>query len=246
MKQRLDELLVTLGLAETLTHARALIGAGQVLVNNQLADKAGCSFATEVKIQVKPSCLYVSRGGLKLKGALDAFCYDPTGQICADIGASSGGFSDCLLQHGAGKVYAVDVGYGQLDWKLRQDPRVVVIERFNARKISTTQIPDPIDLAVIDSSFISLTKLIPPLLPLFSEEVHLIALIKPQFELPREKVPRGGVVLDPLLHEEAISKIQLFCQQRGLTSRGVVRSPLIGPKGNSEFLIYLTRAREDL
>lgn len=240
MKQRLDELLITFGLADTLVKARALIGAGQVLVNEQLADKAGCLFAPDVTIKVKASCPYVSRGGLKLKGALEAFSYDPTGQICADIGASSGGFTDCLLQHGARKVYAVDVGYGQLDWKLRQDQRVVVIERFNARKISKDQIPDPLDLAVIDSSFISLTKLIPPLLPLFGTQIHLITLIKPQFELSREKVPQGGVVLDPLLHEEAISKIQLFCRKLGLTSQGVVRSPIVGPKGNSEFLIYLT------
>ena len=243
MKQRLDELLVTSGLAETLTMARALIGAGHVQVNEQLADKAGYLFAPEVRIQVKPSCPYVSRGGLKLKGALDAFAYNPSGQICADIGASSGGFTDCLLQHGARKVYAVDVGYGQLDWKLRQDPRVVVLERFNARKISKDQIPKIIDLAVIDSSFISLTKLIPPLLPLFGSQIHLIALIKPQFELSREKVPKGGVVIDPLLHKEAISKIQFFSQQLGLTSQGVVRSPIVGPKGNSEFLIYLTLGR---
>ncbi|MFH2122012.1 MAG: TlyA family RNA methyltransferase [Pseudomonadota bacterium] len=242
MKQRLDELIVTLGLTDTLVKARALIGAGHVLVNEQLADKAGSLFALDVRIQVKASCPYVSRGGLKLQGALNAFDYDPRGQICADIGASSGGFTDCLLQHGAGKVYAVDVGYGQLDWKLRQDPRVVVIERFNARKITKTQIHENIDLAVIDSSFISLTKLIPPLLPLFGDQIHLLALIKPQFELPRDKVPKGGVVHDPLLHEEAISKIQIFCQKLGMISRGVVRSPIVGPKGNSEFLIYLTHA----
>lgn len=240
MKQRLDELLVTSGLAENIGKARALIGAGHVLVNDQLADKAGWSFAPEARIQIKPGCRYVSRGGLKLQGALDAFAYDPTGQICADIGASSGGFTDCLLQHGAGKVYAVDVGYGQLDWKLRQDSRVVVIERFNARMISKAQVPDAIDLAVIDSSFISLTKLIPPLLPLFGEHIHLIALIKPQFELAREKIPKGGVILDPQLHDEAISKIQLFSEKLDLTSQGVVRSSLLGPKGNSEFLIYLT------
>jgi 23S rRNA (cytidine1920-2'-O)/16S rRNA (cytidine1409-2'-O)-methyltransferase len=133
----------------------------------------------------------------------------------------------------------VDVGYGQLDWKLRQDPRVVVIERFNARNISRKQIPEPLELAVIDSSFISLTKLIPPLLPLFGNQIHLIALIKPQFELAKDKIPKGGVVLDPLLHEEIIAKIQKFSQRLGLTSQGVVRSPIVGPKGNSEFLIYL-------
>ena len=240
MKQRLDELLVVSGLAENLSKARALIGAGQVLVNGQLVDKAGSPFNPDVKIQVKQSCPYVSRGGVKLKGALDAFNYNPAGQLCVDIGASSGGFTDCLLQHGARKVYAVDVGYGQLDWKLRQDPRVVVIERFNARTISKDQIPESIELAVIDSSFISLTKLIPPLLPLFGEEIHLIALIKPQFELPREKIPKGGVVVDPLLHEEAITKILHFSEKLGLTSQGVTRSPIVGPKGNSEFLIHLT------
>jgi 23S rRNA (cytidine1920-2'-O)/16S rRNA (cytidine1409-2'-O)-methyltransferase len=240
MKQRLDELLVSRGLADTLLKAQALIGAGQVTVGGQLADKAGVPFSPEATILVKPACPYISRGGLKLKGGLDAFAYDPSGQICADIGASSGGFTDCLLQHGAHKVYAVDVGYGQLDWKLRQDGRVVVIERFNARLISKVQIPDPLHLAVIDSSFISLTKLIPPLLPLFDGTVHLIVLIKPQFELPRAKVPKGGVVCDPLLHEEAIAKIKLFGLQLGLTCRGVVRSPIVGPKGNSEFLMYLS------
>jgi 23S rRNA (cytidine1920-2'-O)/16S rRNA (cytidine1409-2'-O)-methyltransferase len=240
VKQRLDEILVVSGLAENLIKARALIGAGLVLVNGQLVDKAGSSFSPDIKVQVKSSCPYVSRGGIKLKGALDAFNYNPEGQTCVDIGASSGGFTDCLLQHGARKVYAVDVGYGQLDWKLRQDPRVVVIERFNARTISKDQIPEPIALAVIDSSFISLTKLIPPLLPLFGEEIHLIALIKPQFELPREKIPKGGVVVDPLLHEEAITKILLFSEKIGLTSQGVTRSPIVGPKGNSEFLIHLT------
>jgi 23S rRNA (cytidine1920-2'-O)/16S rRNA (cytidine1409-2'-O)-methyltransferase len=239
VKQRLDKLLIDLGLAETLVRARALIGAGAVQVNTQVVDKAGELFPPEVTIQIKPGCPYVSRGGLKLKGALEAFDYDPDGQICADIGASSGGFTDCLLQHGARRVYAVDVGYGQLDWKLRQDPRVVVIERFNARNISRKQIPEPLELAVIDSSFISLTKLIPPLLPLFGNQIHLIALIKPQFELAKDKIPKGGVVLDPLLHEEIIAKIQKFSQRLGLTSQGVVRSPIVGPKGNSEFLIYL-------
>jgi len=243
VKKRLDELLLSSGLAENLIQARALIGAGQVLVNEQLMDKAGCLVASEVRLQVKPSCPYVSRGGLKLKGGLDAFGYDPSGQICADIGASSGGFTDCLLQHGASKVYAVDVAYGQLDWKLRQDPRVIVIERFNARKISTSQIPERLDLIVIDSSFISLTKLLPPLLPLFGTKGHIIALIKPQFELPREKIPKGGVVRDQALHDEAIAKIQLFSQTIGLENEGVVRSPLVGPKGNVEFLILLTLKR---
>ncbi len=240
MKIRLDELLLAAGLADDLPRARALIGAGQVLVNEQRMDKAGCLVASDVKLQVKPGCPYVSRGGFKLKGGLDAFGYDPRGRVCADIGASSGGFTDCLLQHGASRVYAVDVAYGQLDWKLRQDPRVIVIERFNARKINSSQIPECLDLIVIDSSFISLTRLLPPLLPLLGRQGHMIALIKPQFELPREKIPKGGVVRDQDLHDEAIAKIQHFSGSIGLTSLGVVRSPLIGPKGNSEFLIFLT------
>lgn len=240
MKQRLDELLVSRNLAPTLPLARSLIGAGLVRVNGELADKAGIQYSGSTTVTIKDSCPYVSRGGLKLAGGLSAFSCDPAGMICADIGASTGGFTDCLLQNGASRVYAVDVSYGQLDWKLRQDPRVIVIERFNARKISRTEIPDPLDLAVLDSSFISLTRLIPPLLPLFTDSVRIIALIKPQFELPRDKIPTGGVVTDPTHHEEAIAKIQSFARDLGLTCRGVVRSPINGPKGNTEFLIHLT------
>jgi 23S rRNA (cytidine1920-2'-O)/16S rRNA (cytidine1409-2'-O)-methyltransferase len=242
MKQRLDHLLLALRLAPDLEKARALIGAGAVLVNGQLADKAGAQFAAATaEITLKPPCPFVSRGGLKLQAALDAFACQPAGLICADIGASSGGFTDCLLQRGARRVYAVDVAYGQLAWKLRQNPQVIVIERFNARHISQAQIPESLDLAVIDSSFISLTTLIPPLLPLFAGPVRLIALIKPQYELARNLVPKGGVVRDPLLHDEAIAKIVRFGRSIGLNSLGVVRSPILGPKGNSEFLIHLGR-----
>jgi 23S rRNA (cytidine1920-2'-O)/16S rRNA (cytidine1409-2'-O)-methyltransferase len=244
VKQRLDHLLLALNLAPNLEKARALIGAGAVLVNEQRADKAGALFTPEdAKVQVKSTCPFVSRGGLKLQAALDVFACRPSGLICADIGASSGGFTDCLLQRGARKVYAVDVGYGQLDWKLRQNPQVVVIERFNARTISKEQIPEPLDLAVIDSSFISLTKLIPPLLPLFADTIRIIALIKPQFELPRMKVPKGGVILDPLLHDEAIAKIIDFGTTTGLSNLGIIRSPILGPKGNTEFLIHLELKR---
>lgn len=242
MKQRLDHLLLALRLAPDLEKARALIGAGAVLVNGQLADKAGAQFtAATAEITLKTHCPFVSRGGLKLQAALDAFACQPAGLICADIGASSGGFTDCLLQRGARRVYAVDVAYGQLAWKLRQNPQVIVIERFNARHISQAQIPESLDLAVIDSSFISLTTLIPPLLPLFAGPVRLIALIKPQYELARNLVPKGGVVRDPLLHDEAIAKIVRFGRSIGLNSLGVVRSPILGPKGNSEFLIHLGR-----
>ncbi len=240
-KIRLDELLLHSGLCSTLHQAQALIGAGDVTVDGILADKAGTFFSETTLPVLKTRCPYVSRGGYKLKGGLDSFAFDPGGMTCLDIGASSGGFTDCLLQHGAEKVYAVDVAYGQLAWKIRQDERVVVIERFNARKISKTQIPEPIDLAVIDAAFISLTKLIPPLIPLFGKQISIIALIKPQFELPRALVPKGGVVKDPQHHQLAIDKITDFARQSGLSCRNVVPSPILGPKGNREFLLFLDR-----
>lgn len=241
VKQRLDTLLVATGLAADLTSAQAVIGAGEVLVNEERIDKAGFMCPADARLRIKkPTCPYVSRGGIKLQGGLDAFAVNPSGWKCADIGASTGGFTDCLLQHGASKVYAVDVAYGQLNWKLRQDPRVVVIERFNARGISRAEISEPIDLAVLDASFISLTRLIPPLLPLFGNRIRIIALIKPQFELAREKVPPGGVVRDPALHGEVMDKIRRFGEDAGLISQGPVPSPIVGPKGNREFLIYLT------
>jgi 23S rRNA (cytidine1920-2'-O)/16S rRNA (cytidine1409-2'-O)-methyltransferase len=240
-KIRLDELLLHTGLSTDLQQAQRIIGAGEVTVNGQRADKSGSLFPADTLPEVKSKCPYVSRGGYKLKGGLDAFSFDPAGLICADIGASSGGFTDCLLQHGAQKVYAVDVAYGLLDWKLRQDKRVIVIERFNARKISSEQIPEPIDLAVIDAAFISLTKLIPPLLPLFRDkEVSLICLIKPQFELPRELIPRGGVVINPEHHQQAIDKIVTFVEESGLHAQSVTQSPVRGPKGNIEFLLLIT------
>lgn len=240
-KVRLDELLLRTGLCPDLQHARRVIGAGEVRVNGQCADKAGTLFDEDTLPELKDKCPYVSRGGYKLAGGLTAFSLDPSGFICADIGASSGGFTDCLLQHGAKKVYAVDVAYGQLDWKLRQDRRVVVIERFNARHISDEQIPEPIDLAVLDAAFISLTRLLPPLLPLFgSKPVAIIGLIKPQFELPRELIPSGGVVTNPEHHRQAIDKLTAFAEELGLHAHEVVPSPILGPKGNREFLLHLT------
>ena len=239
-KIRLDELLLHTGLCSDLQQARKVIGAGEVTIQGELADKSGSLLPADTLPVLKSKCPYVSRGGYKLKGGLDAFSFDPAGLICADIGASSGGFTDCLLQHGAQKVYAVDVAYGLLDWKLRQDNRVIVIERFNARKISREQIPEEIDLAVIDAAFISLTKLIPPLLPLFrGQQTTLICLIKPQFELPRELIPRGGVVQNPEHHQQAIDKIVTFVENSGLYVKDVVPSPIRGPKGNIEFLILI-------
>jgi len=239
MKIRLDKLLLAKKLAPTRQKAQALIGAGQVLVNNSLADKAGAMVEDSCTLEVKESCPYVSRGGYKLEAGLQFFNIKPAGQICLDIGASTGGFSDCLLQHGALKVYSVDVGYGQLAWKLRQDSRIVVMERTNARYLSREDIDEPIDLAVIDASFISLKHLIPPLLPFFRDSVSILALIKPQFEVGRGKVGKGGVIRDPSLHQEVIDEIISFCATLGLESLGITPSPILGPKGNKEFLIHL-------
>ena len=239
MKIRLDKLLLAKNLAPTRQKAQALIGAGQVLVNNRLADKAGAMVDDSCTLEVKESCPYVSRGGYKLEAGLEFFNIKPAGLTCLDIGASTGGFSDCLLQHGASKIYSVDVGYGQLAWKLRQDSRIVVMERTNARYLSREDIAEPIDLAVIDASFISLKLLIPALLPFFRENVSILALIKPQFEAGRGKVGKGGVVRDPSLHQEVIDEIISFCATLGLESQGITPSPILGPKGNKEFLIHL-------
>ncbi|MEE4240528.1 MAG: TlyA family RNA methyltransferase [Desulfopila sp.] len=245
MKTRLDVLLVKQNLAESLSEAQALIGAGQVYVDERVADKAGNTYVNEVNIRIKKRCPYVSRGGFKLLEALETFQVDVSRMICADIGASSGGFTDCLLQKGAAKVYAVDVAYGQFSWKLRQDSRVVVIERFNARKISPREVVELLDLAVIDASFISVTKLLPPLIPLFKKEIRIIALIKPQFELPKEMVGKGGVVTQTQAHQQAIDTISSFSSSHGMQTEGVVQSPLLGPKGNKEFLIYLKKKKID-
>jgi len=241
-KTRLDELLVRHGLSRDLKQARGIIGAGEVFVKGQRVDKAGSQFPEDTQPEIREKCPYVSRGGFKLEGGLDAFSFDPSGLVCIDIGASSGGFTDCLLQHGAKKVYAVDVAYGQLDWKLRQDERVVVIERFNAREICREQVPEPIELAVIDAAFISLTKLIPPLIPLFSDTVSIICLIKPQFELPRQLIPKGGVVRNPDHHQQAIDSVVQFVQQIGLHAKKIVPSPILGPKGNREFLLLVSNS----
>ena len=240
MKIRLDQLILLRGLAPTLEKAQALIAAGQVLVNDQPADKVGSLFAENSEIRLKgKTSPYVSRGGLKLAAGLDHFQIDPTGFVCADIGASTGGFTDCLLQRRAAKVYAIDVGYGQLAWKLRQDSRVVVMERTNARNLKPGDLNEPLDLAVIDASFISLKTLLPPLLVFFPGAIRVLALIKPQFEVGRGQLGTGGVVRDRSLHEKVIEEIREFAGELGLVPAGVSPSPILGPKGNREFLIYL-------
>jgi 23S rRNA (cytidine1920-2'-O)/16S rRNA (cytidine1409-2'-O)-methyltransferase len=241
LKVRLDQLLCDRQLAPSVETARAMIGAGQVYVDDRIADKPGCLFPCSAIVRLKERCPYVSRGGLKLEKGLSHFHIDPENLTCIDVGASTGGFTDCLLQHNARKVYAVDVAYGQLSWKIRQNSKVVVLERFNARNISSKDIQNEgIDLVVMDVSFISITTLVLPLIRLFKKEVSILALIKPQFELPREEVGHGGVVTEPALHQKAIEKIVHFIESLDLISRGIVPSPILGPKGNREYLILIT------
>lgn len=256
-KTRLDLLLVERGLAETRSKAQAIIMARQVRVNGQVVDRAGATFAPEVLIEVEAGPRFVSRGGEKLQAALEAFPVDPTGLICADVGASTGGFSDCLLQHGAAKIYAIDVGKGILHWKLRSDPRMVVMEGTNARYVES--LPEPVQLVVCDASFISLKTLLPvfsrwllpsPPSPLPAGEgrrgegENIITLIKPQFEAGRVEVARGrGVVRDPEIHRKVLVDILAFVQTQGFGIRGLIRSPLKGPEGNIEFLAWLDRQK---
>lgn len=242
MKQRLDLLLVEKGLAESREKAKAIIMSGIVYVNGQKADKPGADFPPEALIEVRGETLrYVSRGGLKLEKALQVFPIQLAGKLCADIGASTGGFTDCMLQNGARKVYAVDVGYGQLAWKLRQDPRVVNLERTNIRYVTAQQIPEPPDFISIDVSFISLTLVLPVALHLLQPQGALVCLIKPQFEAGREKVGKNGVVRDPDVHREVIDKVITFARQIGFTVKGLDYSPVKGPEGNIEYLLYLDR-----
>ena len=237
---RLDQLLVDKAFCGSTAEAAALIMAGRVLVDDRLVDKAGSLVSPDCRVRLKESLAFVSRGGLKLRGGLDHFGIDPHGWCCLDIGASTGGFTDCLLQAGAAQVYAVDVAYGLLDWKIRSDPRVIVLERCNARYLAKEQVADPIDFCVIDTSFISLTKLLSPLLPLFVEnEVRIVCLVKPQFELAREKIDPGGIVSEESSRIEAVEKIIDFGQKLGLASQGFVASSIKGSKGNQEYLLYL-------
>jgi 23S rRNA (cytidine1920-2'-O)/16S rRNA (cytidine1409-2'-O)-methyltransferase len=235
--KRVDELLVARGIAPSRSQARQLLMAGQVVVEGHVIDKAGKQVPEDSAVEIKGRLQYVSRGGLKLEAALDAFRLDPTGRICADIGASTGGFTDCLLQRGAARVYAIDVGYGQLAWSLRTDPRVVVMERVNARTLET--LPEGIELAAIDVSFIGLRLVLPTVARLLVPTGETIALIKPQFEVGKELVGKGGVVRDPKLHRIVIERVLAEARAIGFDAAGVIRSPLRGPAGNHEFLAWL-------
>ncbi len=241
-KQRLDQLLVERGLAESRSRAQALIMAGQVFSSERRLDKPGLAVADDIALELRDPLPYVSRGGVKLAHALDHFSIDPCGKGALDIGASTGGFTDVLLQRGAARVYAVDVGHGQLDWRLRQEPRVMVLERTNARHLSSKEVPEPVDLVVCDVSFISLKLALPAPLALTKEQAWLIALIKPQFEVGKGQVGKGGVVRDPALHQAVCEDIANWLREEmGWSVIGVVESPITGPKGNREFLIAARR-----
>ena len=217
-------------------------GAGRILVNRQPVEKPGRLVSKSDEIILRgDEPLYVSRGGLKLEAGLNAFKVDVKGLACLDVGASTGGFTDCLLQHGARRVFAVDVGYGQLAWKIRQDPRVVVIERMNIRHMPNDAVGEPVDLAAIDVSFISLKIVVPSVLKFMKDEAVVIALIKPQFEVGKNNVGKGGVVRNPDLHNRVIADLTDFFSEIGLTRRSLIFSPILGPKGNKEFLIHLKK-----
>jgi 23S rRNA (cytidine1920-2'-O)/16S rRNA (cytidine1409-2'-O)-methyltransferase len=238
-KERLDVLLVTRGMAESRSAAQKLILAGQVFIGQNRADKPGMPVAVGSVIHVRQGLPYVSRGGLKLQAALDAFALNVSGLTCADVGASTGGFTDCLLQRGAARVYAIDVGYGQLDWKLRRDPRVVVMERTNARYLES--LPEQVDLATVDASFISLTLILPQVCRWLKDSGQVVTLVKPQFEAGRDQVGKGGVVRDIAVHADVLRRVLTWGSTEGLVPLGVIRSPIIGPAGNVEFLARFRR-----
>jgi 23S rRNA (cytidine1920-2'-O)/16S rRNA (cytidine1409-2'-O)-methyltransferase len=237
MRIRLDVMLAERGLAESREKAQALVLAGEVLVNGVKAQKPGQNVSPEAELQVLRPPPYVSRGGFKLAAALDHFQIAVAGRVCVDVGASTGGFTDCLLQRGAAIVHIVDVGSGQLDWKLRTDPRVVLHERLNARYLSVADIADPIDLLVCDVSFISVTLILPALPPLLQPDAEMVILVKPQFEVGREQIGKGGIVRDPELHKAACERIESAV--RGMSYRtDIIESPILGAEGNKEFLLY--------
>ncbi|MGA8239920.1 MAG: TlyA family RNA methyltransferase [Desulfobacterales bacterium] len=245
-KQRLDLAVFSRGLAASRQRARALIMSGKVLVNRKLIDKPGVPVAEQDEILLKgDDHPFVSRGGLKLEAALQAFEVVVADKVCLDVGASTGGFTDCLLQHGARQVYAVDVGYGQLAWKLRQDPRVAVFERTNIRHLPFETVGESVDLVTIDVSFISLRIVIPAVLQFMKENAAVLALIKPQFEVGKGQVGKGGVVRDPTLHQQVLDELSAFFSRIPLSVSGLIESPILGPKGNKEFFIYLQRLSSD-
>ncbi len=241
-KERLDKLLVEKGIVQSRDRARALILAGRVTVEGRTIDKPG----TQIDMEARPRLRgedqpYVSRGGIKLEGALHAFEIDPKGMVVMDVGASTGGFTDCVLQGGARKVYAVDVGYGQLAWKLQKDPRVINLERRNIRYLKKEDVEDEMDLILIDTSFISIEKFLFHLLHFLKKGGSIIGLIKPQFEVGKGEVGKGGVVRESVLHQKVIRRVEEFSRGLGLSVLGVTESPILGPKGNKEFFIYLRK-----
>ena len=246
-KERLDVAVTALGLAESRERARADIMSGLVYVNGQKATKPGMPVAADAKIELRgTACPYVSRGGFKLEKALEVFPVSAEGKTCIDCGASTGGFTDVLLQNGAAKVYAVDVGYGQLAWSLRNDPRVISMERTNVRYITSDQIPEPLDLAVMDLSFISVKLILPAVWPLLKDDAAVVCLIKPQFEAGREEVGKKGVVRDPKVHLEVLESFLDFVPGAGFTVMGLDYSPIKGPEGNIEYLGYLRKGTHPL
>lgn len=242
MKQRLDVLLVERGLMESRERAQRAIMAGQVLVDGQRVDKAGSRVGVDATLEVQAGERYVGRGGLKMEGALQGFGIQVESWICLDVGASTGGFTDCLLQHGAAKVYAVDVGHPQLDWKIRSDPRVIALEKVNCRYLSESEVPEQVDFLVADVSFISLTLILPPSLARVRAGGMAVVLIKPQFELRREEVGKGGVVRDTELHARAVERIRTWVEsQVELEWKGLLESPIRGGDGNTEFLAWIVK-----
>lgn len=243
VKKRLDVLLTEQGYADTRSKAQAIIMSGQVYVDGQKADKPGTSFEETAQIEVRGAvCPYVSRGGLKLEKALRDFGVKPDGFVCSDSGASTGGFTDCLLQQGAKKVFAIDVGYGQLDWKIRSDPRVVVMERTNIRYVTPEQLGEQLDLSVVDVSFISLKIVLPTIKNLLKDDGQVLCLIKPQFEAGKDKVGKKGVVREPATHREVLENFIALADSLDFRILGLTFSPVKGPEGNIEFLAHLTKA----
>ena len=241
-RERIDKLLVERGLAESRTKAQAMVMAGVVLVNEQRVEKPSEQFTSDTQIRIKhaddPTSRYVGRGGLKLEAALKAFQIDVRGAVCLDVGASTGGFTDCLLQNGAAKVFAIDVGHNQIDWRLRNDPRVEVREGVNARYLQPQDFPTAFDLAVIDVSFISVAKILPSVVPLLKPGASLVVLIKPQFEVGRADVGSGGIVRDPEKRQRAVDNVNKFATELSLAACGVIESPITGAEGNVEYLAH--------
>lgn len=238
--ERADVLLVEKGLCDSREQAKRLILAGEVRIGDRVIDKPGLKLASDAALEVREKPKFVGRGGIKLEGALEAFGINPEGWVCIDVGASTGGFTDCLLQHGAARVHAVDVGTNQLVWKLRNDPRVIVKEQFNARHMVPEDLGEKVRLAVMDLSFISLTKVLPAVFSVLDDEGSVVCLIKPQFELDREDISKGGIVRDPALHERAVEKIRRFVVEECHREwRGVIPSTITGTDGNQEFLAWI-------